>query len=35
MTMEEFMDYCENPQSKLGQKIGKSRISNAVRYVRA
>lgn len=34
MTMEEFMDYYENHHSKLGQKIGKSSIPNAVRYVR-
>ena len=34
MTMEEFMDYYENHHSKLGQKIGKPSIANAVRYVR-
>ena len=34
MTMEQFMDYYENQHSKLGQKIGKSAIPNAVRYVR-
>ena len=34
MTMEEFMDYYENHRSKLGQKIGKPSIANAVRYVR-
>ena len=34
MTMEEFMDYYENHHSKLGQKIGKPAIPNAVRYVR-
>jgi hypothetical protein len=34
MTMKEFMDYYENHHSKLGQKIGKPAIPNAVRYVR-
>ena len=34
MTMEEFMDYYENHHSKLGQKIGKPAIPNALRYVR-
>ena len=34
MSMEEFMDYYENHHSKLGQKIGKPSIPNAVRYVR-
>jgi EthD domain len=34
MTMEQFMDYYENHHSKLGQKIGKSSIPNALRYVR-
>lgn len=34
MTMDEFIDYYENHHSKLGQKIGKSSMPNAVRYVR-
>lgn len=34
MTMAEFMDYYENHHSKLGQKIGKPALPNAVRYVR-
>ncbi len=34
MSMEEFMDYYENHHTKLGKKIGKSGIPNAVRYVR-
>jgi len=33
MTMAEFMDYYENHHSKLGQKIGKPSIPNAVRYL--
>jgi len=34
MTMDAFLDYYENQHSKLGQRIGKSAIPNAVRYVR-
>ena len=34
MSMDQFMDYYENHHSKLGQRIGKSAIPNAVRYVR-
>ena len=34
MSMEAFLDYYENQHSKLGQKIGKPSIPNAVRYVR-
>lgn len=34
MTKEEFMDYYENHHSRLGQKLGKPSIPNAVRYVR-
>lgn len=34
MSMDAFMDYYENHHSKLGQKIGKPSIANAVRYVR-
>jgi hypothetical protein len=34
MSMDQFMDYYENHRSKLGQRIGKSAIPNALRYVR-